>query len=102
MFALSWSDKFLMTREHFDQYLDWKDFTTVRPNENALINVVISYPFEEEADTEVFNVCLECIQQNDLRAGVTPSGKRIRHEPTDCDEVGCDLCNRKPLPRDRG
>ena len=101
MFALSWSDKFLMTREHFDQYLDWKDFTTVSPNENALINVIISYPFEE-ADTEVFNVCLECVQQNDLRAGVTPKGERIRHEPTDCDEVGCDLCKRKPLPKDRG
>ena len=88
----------LWTREEFDGFFNWMDFTAVEPNENTLINVVISYPFEG-ADTEVLNVCLECVQKNDLRAGVTPKGERIRHEPTDCDEVGCDFCKRHPRPK---
>jgi hypothetical protein len=93
--------KYLKSREYFEGYLDWEDMTSVEPNENALINVVITYP-HEDADTDIVPVCLECLLEADLRAGVTPKGERIRHEPTDCDLVGCDYCQRQPRPKDDG
>ena len=89
--------RYLKSREYFDGFIDWRDYTAVEPNRNMLINVLISYP-QEEADTECFSVCFECLVQNDLRAGVTPKSERICHEPTDCDEVGCSFCKRQPRP----
>ena len=94
-------NNYLTPREYFDGVINWEDYTTVEPNKNMLINVLISYP-QEEADTDCFSVCFECLVQNDLRAGVTPKSERIRHEPTDCDEVGCDFCKRQPKPEDDG